>query len=172
MSQWTNVGKPCPSLSLLFLPVLFGLHILISIFGLFLISIIGKSEQYFLVIFSMIFIICGYFFRNVYLRLFFNLYIWLLKREGKNPPEIVLLRSLKYSIITLIYIPLSLLVLQIILSPNSEELWFLGYFSYFYLWVGITILTAYLVEKYLLPKTLNKVEKAYSQIGGLMARVK
>jgi len=109
----------------------------------------------------------------MYLRLLFNFYIWTLKKEGKNLLERVVLRCLKYSVIMYIIIPLVLLFTQLMIHYRTlDELsWFTIPFEYFYFSLLLTLVIAFIVEVKIPQNITKKVEKAYSQIGGLMARV-
>lgn len=169
--QWRFQDKPYPSLSLLFIPMFISLHFLISIILFFFTAFLLKSPS--IIIFWIFFVIIIFLFRNVYLRLFFNFFIWFLKQNGKKKYGKIVLRTLKYSILTFVLIPLILFISQALLESKnfSEVFWFSYIFTNFYIYLGITILISILIEELVPNKIFKKVEKAYSQVGGLMAQI-
>lgn len=172
MTRWGYSGKPTPCLSLLFIPLFLSFHSLTVIIISGIVSFI-LQENSFMLIFWIIFIITAYVIRNIYLRLFFNFYLWLLKKNGKSLFDKILLRSLKYSLLSFIIIPLILFITQVFIENNSfsGNFWFSFVFKFFYISLGLTILMAYLIEKFVPESVFNNVEKAYSQIGPLMAEI-
>jgi hypothetical protein len=172
MTTWSSTGQPAPNLSLLFIHMFVAAHGLVTIFFTIIVTFIVRDD-YLLVISAIVSSIISYFLRMIYLRLFFNFFIWLLKRNGKSLFDRVSLRTLKYSVLMFGFLPLILLITQGFLEMPSiaGQFRFFAIFKYYYLSLGLIILIAYLVEKYLPNKIYRKVDQVYSQTGGLMAMI-
>lgn len=168
---WRFEGRPYPSLSLIIIPMVISVHLLISIFFFAVLSSITGLETP--VLGGLAFVLIAYLLRHLYSRLFFNFYIWLLKQNGQNILDKILLRSLKYSILSFIFLPIILLTIQIVIETKNfnGNFWFVYIFKYSYIFLPLTVLIAFLIEKYVPNYIFNKVEKAYQQIGPLLARI-
>ncbi len=155
---------PMPYIAILVFPMLFAFSVLIALFFLFLISFIFKIENEIIPFYYIILLVTIYLKREYYKRLLYNIFLFLLRRNGKTQFEWFLIRLLKYCFMTFIYLPLLLLLLQAFLLNDKKDtfLWVTLPFMQPYITLLITILITIVVEHSIPKKLLAEVEEIYT----------